>query len=243
MNRIFRSSLLVCVAAFGLPSVANAGNGHGHGGHHGHHGGHHGHHSFHHAGHHFGHGFGGHHSGIHLSFGLGNLYGYRYPSRFYYGSYPSYAYSYPRYATSSLYYSRPTYRYYSPISTYRVPSCSTRSYRIVSPLSQPAQSVETEPQVLEAQPTEERPEVAPPPAPVPPQPSDADEAVVRPNTLFTGLNADATASQDAASHLRYSNPTSQAHKSKPEPRAVDFGVSTPKSRPLLSDNEIPWVAE
>ena len=242
MKRTLSVTLLLSVAVFLLPSTANAGSSH------------HGHHSFHHTLHHIGHlfgghhygghhyggyHFGGHHSGIHLSFGSRHHYGYGYPYR------SSYSY-YPRrtYLPSYRYYRSPTCRYISPVRTYAVPR-STSSYRVVY-TSHPRQNTGAGvSSPLDRQPADVEPDFVPPPAPVPPQPYEADENVVaQPQVLFTSLARSGPEARGPVQDSRTSERRLQTKSaSLPDVTSAALGVVAPKTRRLLSDDAIPWVAE
>ncbi len=219
MKRMLFVALFLSVAAFLLPSTANAGNSHH---------GHHGHHSFHHGSHHFGHHgyhFGGHHSGIHLSFGLGRHYGYGYPYRSSYSYYPTY-------------YRRSTSRY-----TYAAPVCSTTRYRVVYPSNPNEKAATGESNPADLPPPAVDPKIAPPPEPLPTQSYDADgNTVARPQTLFTSLAGSGSEAKGRNQDRRVDEPRSPT-KSTSLLDVTWAGVSTPKTRRLLSDDAIPWVAE
>ncbi len=214
MKRTLLVSLFVSVAAFLLPSTANAGNGH-----HGH-------------GHHFGgHHFGGHHSGIHLSFGLGHhyglgyQYGYGYPYRSSYSYYPTY-------------YRRSTSRY-----TYAAPVCSTTRYRVVYPSNPNEKAAAGESNPADLPPADFDPKIDPPPEPLPTQSYDADgKTVARPQILFTSLAGSGSEAKGRTQDRRVDEPRSHT-KSTSLLDVTWAGVSTPKTRRLRSDDAIPWVAE
>ena len=265
-----RLLILVVAAALAMyvtsrPALAASGH-HGghHGGHAGHHGGHIGHHRGHvghhrgHVGHHRGHvghhrGHVGHHrgvghlgrhsvhhgSGLHLSFGSGrhhsSYYGYRYPYR------SSYVYSYPTYRSSYYPTYQRAYRYVSP-------SCSSPSVIVIRP-NQPNQ-----PKVEE----DEQPKVEPAPEPVPaPVPAAVPGAVTSPRSQgmirYAVLRSEQPLSERATVRQpakfapnRIAGPTPRPSTASKRPSAAGAlgpQLAVPKVRSLISDDDVPWVAQ
>ncbi len=211
-------AVVALTLAFGTGRAALAARGHGHHGHHGH-------------GHH------GHHSGFHLSFGVGHHYGhhaYSYPHRSYSYSYPRYRY--PTYSS----YSYPTYSSYRYPVQYR--SCSTYSYRVIRPAAPIQQTIESK--SLPAPDVDTgKPEVDPAPEPV---------------AIPTELNFSAARENDVIRSrlhlvgLRVTNPVSQQSSSKRVAREKataqagplpELQFAVPTVRPLVSDNDAPWIVE
>ncbi len=205
-----------------------------HGGHHGgHSGGHVGHSGRHvgHSGRHVGVGHRGHHtvhhgSRLHLSFGSGrhysSYYGYRYPYSYGYG------YSYPAYRSS--YY--PTYQ-----RTYRYayPSCSSPSVIVIQP-NQPKVEEDEQPKV----------EPAPEPLPLPPPPPAAvPRAGTSPRSLGTIRYAVLRSEQPLSERATVQQPAEFAPNRivGPTPGALGPQLAVPKVRSLISDDDVPWVAQ
>ncbi len=180
-----------------------------------------------------------HGSGRHLSVGLGHhyssYYGYRYPYSY------SYGYSYPAYRSS--YY--PTYqRAYR----YGYPSCSSPSVIVIQP-NQP-----NSPKAEE----DEQPKVEPAPEPVPPPaPAAVPRAGTSPRSLGTiryavlrnvqPLSERATVQQPAEfAPNRIAGPTPRPSAASKRPSAAGAlgpQLAVPKVRSLISDDDVPWVAQ
>ena len=173
---------------------------------------HHGHHHGHHSfGHHYGHHSYGHHSYGHRS------YGHHYGHHGIHIGFGYRHYSYPRYSYSS--YSYPRYNYY------RSPSCFTPTVFYTRPV---VQRVIVLPPIQQI----EKPRVDPPPQelpralPLPPPPSSTRPS--RGSALFTSLSSGKAVT------------TRQGVRPSP-PSTVDFRYSTLSQRPIVSDDETPWV--
>ena len=254
-----RLLILVAVVALAMcvtirPALAaSAHHGGHHSGHVGHRGGHVGHragHVRHHSGHvrhHVGVGHLGRHSvhrgsGRHLSVGLGHhyssYYGYRYPYSYRYG------YSYPAYRSYSAYrsYGYPTYqRAYR----YGYSTCSSPSVILIQP---------NQPKTEE----DEQPKVEPAPEPVPPPaPAAVPRAGTSPRSLGTirhavlrnvqPLSERATVQQPAKlAPNRITGPTPRPSAASKRPSAAGAlgpQLAVPKVRSLISDDDVPWVAQ
>lgn len=223
-----RFMALVAAASMAMyaPAVVAHGGGHGHGGHG--HGGH-----YHHGGHFTS--FGQHHhSGFH--FGLGHHhhhhhYGFGY-------SYPwfGWGYSYPSY--SSGYYSYPGYRTYS--YGYRPCTGSRVIYYTPSYSSQPLID-------RGAQRRREAPPqgVPPPPPQVAPDAETlrAQEAPLRFVTSRNGVDVNSPA--PPAPGPAASSPLQTLASSSDASVSDQLGpqLAVPRVRPLISDEEVPWVAK
>ena len=167
-----------------------------------------------------------------------SYYSYRYPYSYSY-RYPysySYGYSYPAYRS----YNYPTYqRAYR----YEYPSCSGPSVIVIPPNQPKAEE-------------DEYPKVEPAPAPVP-APAAVPRAGTSPRSLGTiryavlgnvqPLSERATVQQRAEfAPNRIAGPTprpSAASKRPSAARALGPQLAVPKVRSLISDDDVPWVAQ
>lgn len=182
-----------------------------------------------------------HSSGLHLSIGSGrhysSFYGYRYPYR------SSYGYSYPTYRSSYYPTYQRAYRYVSP-------SCSSPSVIVIQPNepNEPKAEEDEEPKV------EPAPEAVPPPAPAPAAIPRAgrlprSQGMIRYAVLRSQqpLSERATVQQSAEfAPNRIAGPTPRPSAASKRPSAAgELGpqLAVPKVRSLISDDDVPWVAQ